>query len=64
MIRLRQAIESLEIDERQMAPLLLGVNPCAALALLGDLVGRVVHAHLRDRRLLKTWLSQGPEISV
>jgi hypothetical protein len=64
MTSIRQAIQTVELSEREMAPLLLGAHPGAGLAVLGSLMGRVVREMVNDRRLLKSWLSQTPEITV
>jgi hypothetical protein len=64
MTNLRQALQSVDLTEREMAPLMLGAHPPAGCAALGILLSRVADVILNDRRLLKSWLSKAPELTV
>ena len=53
----QSALLTAEMDERQMAVLVATVCPWTGLAALGALAGAVVHAVLRDRSTLRSWLT-------
>jgi len=57
-LTIRNAAATARIDERQMAVLAMGACPQAGLAALGHLVGQIVQVLLRDRREMRSWLSQ------
>ncbi|HET9008477.1 MAG TPA: hypothetical protein VFQ04_17355 [Actinomycetes bacterium] len=64
MTNLRQALQSVDLTERELAPLMLGAHPGAGFAALGILLRRVADVILNDRRLLKSWLSKAPELTA
>ena len=59
---LRQAALTVELDERQVAPIVLGAGPCAGLAALGAVVGEILATVVRDRRVLVGWLREDAEV--
>jgi hypothetical protein len=59
---IRHAFQTVELDERELAPLVFGVGPIAGGASLGIVLGRVVGVLLNDRRLLRTWLTEAAEL--
>lgn len=59
---LRQALRTVELDEREQTSLLFGIGPVAGCAPIGIILGRVLAVLLNDRRLLRAWLSEPSEL--
>ena len=61
---IRQAFLTTEVDERRMTALLAGANPWCGMSALGILVHEVVTVILRDRSLIRRWLSEARETAT
>jgi hypothetical protein len=61
---IRNAAATAEMDERQIMLLSASACPQAALAALGIVLGRILDVIVRDRRQVRSWLSQSSEAAA